>query len=109
MRAALFERPAADEILVATQVDGEPDACLERVDLVVVLVAGGDEAGLDAHHVECVEAERSEAEVAARLPHGVPHRRAVARVAEDLIAELAGVSGARNHDRGALPLVDSTD
>ena len=49
------------------QVDREADARLERVDLVVELVAGEDQPRLDAQDVERLEAERRQAVVGARL------------------------------------------
>ena len=108
MLASFLERRPADEVLVAAQVDREPDARLERVDLVVVLVAGRDQAGLDPQHVERVEAERCEAEVAPGFPDGVPDGGAVARMAEDLVPELARVAGPRDDDRRSLRLVDAS-
>ena len=53
---ALEQRLAADEVLVAGQRDGEADAGLERVDLIVELVAGEDQPGLDPQDVERLEA-----------------------------------------------------
>ena len=51
----------ADEVLVVVQRDGEPDPRLERIDLVVELVAGEDQPGLDPQHVERLEPERLDA------------------------------------------------
>src|SRR4051794_32790753 len=52
--------------------DREPDAGLEGVGLVGEVVAAEHEPGLDPEHVECIEAERSETERLAGLPHRVP-------------------------------------
>ena len=51
MLLALDQRVTADEVLIAER-HGEPDARLERVDLVVELVAGEDQAGLDPETIE---------------------------------------------------------
>src|SRR5215213_7445836 len=68
MRPALLERRPADEVLVRRlERDREPDARLERVDLVVELVAGEDEPALDAHDVERLEPERRDPVRRARL------------------------------------------
>ncbi len=58
---------------------------------------------------EGVEAERLEAVRLARRPHRVEHRPGVARVAEDLVAELAGEAGARDDDRRAVEGADAAD
>ena len=110
VRAAFLERGTADEVLVRRlERDREADPRLVGVDLVVELVAGEDEPRLDAHDVERVEAERREAERRARLPDRVPHRGRVVRVAEDLVAELAAVAGARHDDRDAVVVADPAD
>ena len=94
------QRLAADEVLVLrVERHGEADAGLERIGLVAELVAGEDQAGLDAHHVERFEAERHQPVRLARLPDGVEHGERVLRMAEDLVAELAGIAGARDDDR----------
>ena len=102
MRGALDERVLADEVVLAVELDREADAGLERVDLVVELVAGEDQACLDADHVERLEAQRREAVRLTGLPDRVPDRGPVVGVAEDLVAELAGVARARDHDRDAV-------
>ena len=89
--------------------DREADPGLERVDLVVELVAREDQAGLDAQHVERVEAERDQALRRARRHDRVPDRLAVVGVAEDLVAELAAVAGARDDDRDAVVGPDPAD
>ena len=109
MRLARLERLATDEVVVRSQVDREPDPRLERVDLVVELVAGEDQARLDAEDVERLEAERRQAVLLARLPDRVPDRRAVGRVAPDLVAELARVARARDHDRDPVERPDTPD
>ena len=43
------------------------------------------------------------------LPHRVPHRQRILRMAEDLVAELAGVAGAAHHDRHAIAIADAAD
>ena len=65
MRLPLLERRPADEVVVRPQIDGEADSRLEGVDLVVELVAGEDQARLDAQDVERLEAERREAVLSA--------------------------------------------
>ena len=59
MRVPFRERLPAHEVVVRVQIDGEADPGLEGIDLVVELVSGEDEAGLDAEDVERLEAERS--------------------------------------------------
>ncbi len=100
---------AADEVLLVVERHREADAGLERVDLVVELVAREDQPGLDAQHVERLEPERLEPVRLARGPDRVPHRGPVGRMAEDLVAELAGVAGARDHDRDAVVAADPAD
>ena len=109
VRLASLERLAADEVVVRPQVDREPDPRLERVNLVVELVAGEDQARLDAEDVERLEAERRETVLLARLPDRVPDRRAVRRVAPDLVPELARVARARDHDRDPVERPDPPD
>ena len=77
VRLPLLERRAPDEVVVRPQVDREPDARLERVDLIVELVAGEDQPRLDAEDVERLEPERRQAVLLAGRPDRVPHRRAV--------------------------------
>ena len=109
VRLALDERVLADEVLVDVECHGEADAGLERVDLVVELVAGEDQARLDAEHVKRVEPERDQALRRARRHHRVPHGLAVVGVAEDLVAELAAVAGARDDERDAVVGADPAD
>ena len=45
----------------------------------------------------------------ARLPHGIEHGERVLGVAEDLVAELAGVAGARDDDRRPFESADAAD
>ena len=73
---ALLERRAADEVVVRLQIDREADPRLERVDLVVELVAGEDQPRLDAEDVERLEAERRQAVLARRPPRSRPRRPA---------------------------------
>ena len=68
MRLALDQRVLAEEVVLGVELDREADARLERVDLVVELVAGEDQPRLDPQHVERVEPERLEAVRRARLP-----------------------------------------
>src|SRR5665809_103487 len=52
------QRLAADEVLVLPlQRHGEADTRLERVGLIAELIAGKDQAGLDAYHVERLQPE----------------------------------------------------
>ena len=67
---------AADEILVlGLQATVKADAGLERIGLVVELVVGEDQAGLDPHHVQCFQAEGRDAVRLAGLPRSRPTRR----------------------------------
>ena len=100
LRSSSAARPTKSSS--APQVDREPDPRLERVDLLVELVAGEDQPRLDPNHVERVQAERREPVRLAGLPDRVPDGLGVARMAPDLVAELARVAGARDHDRDAL-------
>ena len=106
---AADEGVAADELLVALERDGEADAGLERIDLVVELVVGEDQAGLDAQHVERLEAERRQAARRALPPDRVPDAERVLGMAEDLVAELAGIAGARHDDRRPVEVADAPD
>src|SRR5437762_3527673 len=72
--------PTAEVVLLGLQRDGEPDAGLERVDLVAELVAGEDQAGFDPQDVQGIEAEGGQPVWRARLPGHVPERRLVAGV-----------------------------
>ena len=88
--APLDQRLAPDEILrLAVERHGEADAGLERIGRIGEFVIGEDQPRLDAHHVERLEAHRREAERLAGGRHRVEHRNRIARVAEDLITELA--------------------
>ena len=107
---AADQRLAADEIVgLGLQRHGEADASLERIGLVGEFIAGEDQPGLDAHHVERRHAHRLQPVRLAGLPHRVEHFFRVARMAQDLVAELAGVAGARDHDRHALRIADAGD
>ena len=68
MGFALDERRLAEEVVLRVEVDREADAGLEGVDLVVELVAREDQPGLDAQHVQRVEAQRREPARARRPP-----------------------------------------
>ena len=59
-----------------------------------------DEARLDAGHQEGFLAEREEVVALARLDDRVEHLERVVGVDEDLVAEVAGVAGARDGDGG---------
>ena len=72
MRLAFLERLAPDEVLVVVERDREPDPRLERVDLVVELVAGEDQPRLDPQDVERLEPERLDPERLGRLPRSRP-------------------------------------
>ena len=109
VRLARDQRLLAEEVAVGVERDREADPGLERVDLVVELVAGEDQPRLDPHHVERVEAERLEPVRRAGRHDRVPHRRGVGRVAEDLVAELAAVARARDDDRDAAEVADPPD
>ena len=110
MFLAADQRRAADEIvLLGLQRHGEADAGLERIGLVGKFRAGEDQPRLDAHHVERRHAHRLQAVRLAGFPHRVEHFFRVARVAENLVAELAGVAGARDDDGHALRVADAGD
>src|SRR3954447_15063839 len=107
--AALDQRLLADEVLRRVEREGEADAGLERVDLVVELVAGEDQPRLDAEHVERVEAERHEPVRRARLHDRVPHGRPVARRSPPLVPRRAAVAGRADDDRDAVVAADPPD
>ena len=88
MRTTLYERLLPDEVVLLVRRDGEPDPRLERVDLVVELVAREDEPRLDPEHVERIEPQRREAVRLTGCQHRVPQRAGVLRVTEELVAEL---------------------
>src|SRR4029078_5733450 len=94
--------PAAEVVLLGLQRDREPDAGLERVDLVAELVAGEDQAGFDPQDVQGIEAEGGQPVRRARLPDHIPERGRGAGVAPELVAELAGVTGPGDDQRQAL-------
>ena len=93
---ALNQSVLADEILVAVEHDGEADPSLERINLVIKLIAGEDKAGFNPNEVERVEPERRQPERLPGLPDCVPNGAAILGVAEDLIAKLSRVAGPRN-------------
>ena len=100
MRLAPFERVAADEVVnLRLERHREPDSGLERIGLVGELAACEDEPGLDADHVERCEPEGGDAERLARSHDLLEQCPGILRVAEELIAELPGISGA-GHDEG---------
>ena len=66
-----------------------------------VVVRIEQQVGLDAQHVEHAEADGDDAHRLALVEDGVPDHRRVLAAHEDLVAALAGVAGARDHDGGA--------
>ena len=70
LRSSSAARPTKSSSV--SQVDREPDARLERVDLVVELVAREDQPRLDAKDVERLEPERRQAVIARRPPRSRP-------------------------------------
>ena len=109
MLTPLRERLLADEVVLLVGGDGEADPRLERVDLVVELVAGEDQPGLDPDHVERLEPERRQPVRLARLQHRVPERRRILGMAEELVAELARVARARRDQRQPLRPAEPRD
>src|SRR5438105_3225931 len=99
MLLALDKRLAPDEVLLVCERDREPDPRFKRVDLVVELIAGEDQAGLDPQDVKRLEAERLAPPRLGLAPDRVPDRRSIRRMAPDLVAELAGVASAGDDDR----------
>jgi hypothetical protein len=86
---------AADEILVlALEWHGETDAGFERIGLIAKFVTGEDETRLDTHHVQRLQAERHQSMRLASLPDGIEYRKRILRMAEDFVAELAGIARA---------------
>ena len=107
---ALDQRLAADEILgLRFQRHGKADAGLERIGLVREIIVGKDQPRLDAHHVERFEPHRLQPMFLARLPDRVEYGERILRVTEDLVAEFAGIAGARNDDRRAFEMADAAD
>ena len=107
---ALQEGVTADEVvLLGLERHGEADPGLVGVGLVAELVPGEDEAGLDAQHVERGQPHGHQAVGGAGLEDGVPHRGCVRGVAEHFEAELAGVAGARHHQRDPVVVADTGD
>ena len=80
----------------------KPMPGLERIGLVAELVAGEGEPRLDAQHVERLQPKRHQPVRLARLPDGVEHGERILGMAEHLVAELAGIAGARDDDRRAV-------
>src|SRR3954447_12371365 len=89
MRAPLEQSITADEVVLLVGGDGEADAGLEGIDLVVELVAREDQTRLDPQHVERVEPEWRDPVRGPRVHDRVVERGRVLRVAEELVAELA--------------------
>ena len=89
--------------------DREADARLERVDLVVELVAREHEARLDPQHVERLQPERRQPVRLARRHHRVPQLGRILRMTEELVPELARVPGARGDQRQALRPTEPRD
>ncbi|MND80976.1 hypothetical protein D3C80_727600 [compost metagenome] len=56
-----------------------------------------------------MQAQRYQAERLAELPQALPHLHGVAGVAPDLVAQLAGVAGARDHHRAAVVVAQTAD
>ena len=110
VRLALLERLAADEVVVRSEIDREADARLERVDLVVELVAGEDQPRLDAQDVERLEPERCQAVLLRPPPRSRPRPPGPSDgMAPDLVAELTRVAGARDDDRDPVVRPDAPD
>jgi hypothetical protein len=60
-----------------------------------------EQAGLDAQHLQGIEAERQDAVAADALAERVPHGESVAGRRPDLVAQVAGEPGAADRDRRA--------
>ena len=109
MLLAAEHRLAADELLITLESDGEADARLEGIDLVGELIAGEDEPRLDPQHIQGLEAQRHDALGLARLEDRIPDGGRVLGMAEDLVAQLAGIAGARDHDGDPVVIADPPD
>ena len=100
---APLQRGAADEIVgFALERNREADTGFKRIGLVRKLITRKNQPGFNAHQVQCVQPHRQQS---MRLPGGhdrIEHGAGVARVAPDLVAQLAGVTGARDHDGRAI-------
>ena len=66
-----------------------------------IVVGVEQQVGFDAQHVEHAEADGDDAHRLALVEDRVPHHRRILAAHEDLVAALAGVAGARDHDRRA--------
>jgi hypothetical protein len=75
----------------------ETNARFERIELIVEFVAGEYEARLDAQHVERQKPHGRQTVRLPRLPHRIPYGAAGIGVTPDLVAEFAGIAGARHH------------
>src|SRR5262245_61845560 len=102
MLAPLGERVATAEVVALVGGYREADSRLERVDLVVELVTGEDQTGLDAEHVERLQPEWRQPVRLAGFEHRIPQRGRVLGMAEELVAELTRVAGAGDDQRDAL-------
>ena len=109
MRAPLSQRFAPDKVVLLVGRHREADPGLERIRLVVELVAGEDEARLDPQHVERLQPERHEPRRPARFQHRIPHSGGILRMTEQLVAELAGVPRARRDQRNPLRPAEPRD
>ncbi|MPL84472.1 hypothetical protein SDC9_30437 [bioreactor metagenome] len=102
------QRLAPDEIGgLRFQRHGEADAGLERVGLVGEIVAREDQPRLDPAQIEPGKPHRLDAVFGAGAEHRLEDRLAVLRMAEDLVAKLAGIARARHDDRHTLGPADA--
>ena len=105
-KAAAWVVLAADQRVTANEIIGfgfqghrETDAGLERIGLVGKVIAGKDQPGLDAHHVQRGQAHRQQTKLGPRRRHRVINRLGILGMTENLIPQLAGIAGARHHQR----------
>src|SRR6516162_6044687 len=109
MLLAAQHRLAADELLIPLERNGEADAGLEGIGLVAELIAREDEPGLDPQHVEGFQAERHQSMWLARFEDRIPDGGGILGMAEDLVAELTRIAGARDDDGSAVMVADPPD
>ena len=107
---AADQRIAADEVIgLGFKRHGKANASFKRVGFIGEIVAGKDQTGFDAHHIQAKQAHGANAQISTCGHHRIINRNGVLGVAEDFIAQLARVARARHHQRRAVKAVQTRD
>ena len=93
MFLAATERLLAYEgLFLGLKVNREANTRLERIGLVIELVAGKDQPRFDAQNIEGFQTQRDHPQRMSGVPNCVPHREGVLRVTPHLVTQFAGVT-----------------